>query len=222
MGIEIGVAGIIGAIVIALGFFVWMTSSFYKHCPPNQAMIISGVLSNVGTQVSPNGYSGPACTAVSTAGGGHKVVIGGGTVVFPVIQQASYLSLECMSIALEPSTPYVTKDGTQIKFRAVAQVKVKADPVSVLIAAEAFLNQTSEQITALIREVMLAHTRSLAGTLSYTEILHDLNGFSMRVQEESISSLMKFGMTVITYSIDEMENSPAQIQSLVFDAAMKS
>jgi ABC-type uncharacterized transport system substrate-binding protein len=58
--------------------------------------------------------------------------------------------------------------------------------------------------------------------LSYSEILHDLSGFSQKVQEETITSLMKFGMTVITYSIDEMDNDPAQLQALVFDAAMKA
>ncbi len=42
---EIGVAGIVAAVVIGLGFFVWMVSSFYQKCGPNQAMIISGMLS---------------------------------------------------------------------------------------------------------------------------------------------------------------------------------
>lgn len=222
MGMDIGVAGIVAAVVVGLGFFVWMTSSFYKHCPPNQAMIVSGMLSSDVTQGMPYGVAGPISTGISTGGGGHRVIIGGGTVVFPVIQEANYLSLECRPVALEPKTPYITKDGTQIKFRAVAQVKVKADAVSVLTAVEAFLKQTPEQISALIGEIMLAHTRSIAGTMTYTEILHDLNGFSQRVQEASISSLAKFGMTLITYSIDEMENNPAQIQSLVFEAAMKA
>lgn len=218
MGAEIGIA----AIVVYLVFFVWMTSGFYKHCPPNQAMIVSGMMASAVSQDMPCGVQGPISTGISTGGGGHRVIVGGGTVVFPVIQQASYLSLECRSIVLEPETPYITKDGTQIKFRAVAQAKVKADAVSVLTAAEAFLNQSPEQITDLINEIMLAHTRALAGTMTYTEILHDLNGFSQRVQEESISSLKKFGMTVITYSIDEMENNPAQTQSLVFEAAKKT
>lgn len=204
MSTDIGVVGIVAAVVVGLGFFVWMTSSFYRKCGPNHAMIISGMLASDG-----NGFS-------------HKVIIGGGSTVFPVIQQCSYLSLECLSIALDPKTPYITKDGTQIKFGAVAQVKVKADPSSVMLAAESFLDKTDSQNAERVSEIILSHTRSIVGTLSYTEILHDLHGLSQKVQEESISSLMKFGMTVVSYSIDEMETDTAQLQSLVFDAAMRA
>jgi flotillin len=207
MGMEIGVAGMVAAMVVALGVFVWMVSSFYTKCGPNQAMIISGML---------------ASENPTNDGPGHRVVIGGGTTIFPVIQQCSFVSLECIPIKLEPKTPYITKDGTPIKFRAVAQVKVKADPASILSAAESFLNKTESQTAERVTEIILSHTRSIAGTLSYSEILHDLHGFSQKVQEESISSLTKFGMTVITYSIDEMDTDSAQLQSLVFDAAMKA
>jgi len=184
-----------------------MVSSFFIKCGPNQAMIISGMLAS----------DNPA-----NGGSGQKVVIGGGATVLPVIQQCSFVSLECMAITLEPKTPYITKDGTQIKFRAVAQVKVKADPVSVMLAAESFLNKAESETAERVSEIILSHTRSIAGTLSYSEILHDLRGFAQKVQEESISSLAKFGMTIVTYSIDEMDIDSAQLQSLVFDAAMKS
>ncbi len=210
MGMEIGVAGMVAAVVVGLGFFVWMVSSFYTKCGPNQAMIISGMLSS-DYPANPNGN----CS-------GQRVIIGGGSTVFPVIQQCSFVSLECIPIALEPKTPYITKDGTPIKFRAVAQVKVKADPVSVMLAAESFLNKTDSETAERVLEIILSHTRSIAGTLSYSEILHDLHGFSQKVQEETITSLTKFGMTVMTYSIDEMDTDSAQLQSLVFDAAMKA
>jgi flotillin len=207
MGMEIGVAGIVATVVVGLGFFVWMTTSFYKKCGPNQAMIVSGMLSS---------------EYAADGGTRQKVVIGGGTTVFPVIQDCSFVSLECMPIVLEPKTPYITKDGSQIKFRAVAQVKVKADPASVLLAAESFLDKSGSETAERVSEIILSHTRSIAGTLSYTEILHDLSGFSQLVQENSIISLMKFGMTIMSYSIDEMDSDPAQLQCLVFDAAMKA
>lgn len=210
MGMEIGIAGMIAAVVVGVGFFVWMVSSFYIKCGPNQAMIISGMLAS-DYPANPNGNQS-----------GQRVIIGGGSTVFPVIQQCSFVSLECIPITLEPKTPYITKDGTQIKFRAVAQVKVKADPVSVMLAAESFLNKTDSETAERVSEIILSHTRSIAGTLSYSEILHDLHGLAQKVQEETIASLAKFGMTVMTYSIDEMDADSAQLQCLVFDAAMKS
>jgi flotillin len=193
-------------LVVGLGLFVWMTSSFYKTCPPNRALIVSGM-----------------CSAAADSGAGYKVIVGcGGTVVFPVIQQCSYMSLECLPITLDPTTPYVTKDGTQIKFRAVAQVKVISDPGCVLMAAEAFLDQPETKIADRVSEIVIGHIRAVAGTMSYAEILHDLHGLSSKVSESSDGSLAKFGMKLVSFSIDEMENSTAQLQSLVFEAAMKS
>ncbi len=207
MDMNVGVVGLIATLVVMLGFFVWMFSSFYKKCPPNMAMIISGMLASDDLS--------------SATGTRSKVVVGGGTVVFPVIQNCSYLSLEAMAITLDPQTPYVTKDGTQIKFKAVAQVKVKSDPVSILTAAELFLGKKPNEIAERVSEIIIGHTRALVGTMTYNEILQTLNQLSLTVREASLVSLMSQGMTVVSYSIDEMENSPAQLQSLIFEQAMK-
>lgn len=206
MGLDIGIAGLVAALVVLNVIFVWMISSFYKRCAPNQALIVSGML---------------ASQYGSMGGNPCKVLIGGGTTVFPVIQQADYMSLEAISIALEPKTPYVTKDGAQIKFAAVAQVKVKADFASVLAAAELFLNKPEKHIAEVVTEMMLAETRALAGTKTYTEILHDLRGFSHRVQENAGIELAKMGLTIVSFSIDEMDSSPALLQSMTFEVAMK-
>lgn len=207
MGTDIGIAGIVAALVVGMGFFVWMTTSFYKKCGPNQAMIVSGMLAADGTAVG---------------GMPHKVVIGGGTTVFPVIQDCRFINLECRPIQLEPKTPYITKDGTPITFKSVAQVHVKHDASSILTAAACFLDQSDVQTSGTIAEIILGHTRAVVGTLSYAEILHDLQGLSEKVHEETIPTLMKFGMTIKSYTINEMESSSAQLQALVFDAAMKA
>jgi len=193
MGMEVGVAGLIGMAVVCLGFFVWMISSFYKRCPPNQAMIVSGMMS------------------ADDAGNMSRVLIGGGSTVFPVIQQCNYLSLECIPIELNPETPYITRDGSQLKFKAIAQVKVKADPGSVLAAAEHFLG--SAKIDETVKEIMLGHTRAVAGTMTHTDVLHDQIGFSNAVMASSNESFKKFGMVSVSYSIQEMDSDPALLLS---------
>ncbi len=208
MGMEIGVAGVVAANVVFFGLFLWMVSSFYKKCGPNQAMIVSGMFSS---------------SDALNSGSPYKIVMGGGgALVFPLIQQNNYVSLECLPIVLDPSTAYVTNDGTPIKFKAVAQVKVVSDQGCVLLAAEAFLDQSAEMIAERIAEIIIGNTRAIAGTMKYADILHDLQGFSSKVSESSDGSLARFGMKVVSYSIDEMDNDPAQLQALVFDAAMKS
>ncbi|MBA3858581.1 MAG: hypothetical protein C0507_16870 [Cyanobacteria bacterium PR.3.49] len=189
MGPEMGIVGIIALAVVNLGFLVWMVSSFYKKCPPNQAMIVSGMLS------------------ADAMGNMSRVIIGGGSTVFPVIQECRFLSLECMAIELDPQTPYITADGSQLKFKAIAQVKVKSDPASVLTAAEHFLD--SARTAETLKEILLGQTRALAGTITQSDVLHDQIGFADKVIELSNESLKKFGMTVVAYSIQEMESDPA-------------
>lgn len=189
MGPELGIAGIVALAVLNMGFLVWMVSSTYKKCPPNQAMIVSGML------------------AADAMGNTSKVFIGGGSTVFPVIQECRYLSLECIPVELDPATAYITSDGSQLKFKAIAQVKVKPDSVSVLTAAEHFLD--SARTAETLKEILLGQTRALAGTMTHTDMLRGQKGFADNVIESSNESLKKFGMMVVAYSIQEMESDPA-------------
>ena len=189
MDTQLGIAGLIAFAVVNLGVVVWMVSTFYKRCPPNQAMIVSGMLS------------------ADAMGNMSRVIIGGGSTVFPIIQECRYLSLECMSIELNPETPYITSEGSQLKFKAIAQVKVKPDPVSVLTAAEHFLD--SARTAETIKEILLGHTRALCGTITQSDVLHDQIGFADKIIESTNESLKKFGMIAVAYSIQEMESDPA-------------
>ncbi|MBC7997573.1 MAG: flotillin family protein, partial [Leptolyngbya sp.] len=105
MGMEIGIAGMVGVGVVFFAFLVWMVSSFYQKCGPNQAMIISGMFSGEEDRK-------------------FKIVVGGGTTVFPVIQQRSFLSLEVMTIEIKSTAPIITKNGVPVFVEGVAQVKV--------------------------------------------------------------------------------------------------
>ncbi len=176
--------------------------------PSESGLIVSGMCASSGSVES---------------GAGYKVIVGGGgTVVFPVIQQCSYISLECLPITLDPLLPMSQRMARKSSSCAAAQVKVVSDPVAVLMAAEAFLDQPEAKIAERVSEIILGHTRAIVGTMSYSELLHDLHGLCCKVSECTDGSLAKFGMKLVSFSIDEMENNSAQLQSLVFEAAMKS
>ena len=97
---------------------------------------------------------------------GTRIVKGRGTVIFPMVESARQLSLELMSFDVAPQQDLYTKQGVAVTVEAVAQIKVKSDPESILTAAEQFLTKTPQEREGLIRLVMEGHLRGIIGQLT--------------------------------------------------------
>ena len=64
-----------------------------------------------------------------------------------------------MSFDVAPQQDLYTEQGVAVTVEAVAQIKVKSDPESILTAAEQFLTKPPDQREGLIRLVMEGHLR---------------------------------------------------------------
>ena len=86
--------------VVVIGFFVIVSvlASLYQKCGPNEAMVISG------------------------GGKEPTIIVGGGAVVLPMIQQKDILSLEVMPIEVRSNAPMITRNGVPIFVHGVAQI----------------------------------------------------------------------------------------------------
>src|SRR5262249_56382155 len=67
---------------------------------------------------------------------GTRIVKGRGTVIFPMVENWRDLSLELMSFDVAPEQNLYTRQGVAVTVEAVAQIKVRSDPDSILTAAE--------------------------------------------------------------------------------------
>src|SRR6516164_10469416 len=76
---------------------------------------------------------------------GTRVVKGRGTVIFPMVENCRGLSLELMSFDVAPQQDLYTRQGVAVTVEAVAQIKVKSDPESILTAAEQFLTKSPQE-----------------------------------------------------------------------------
>ena len=104
---------IIGALAVFVLLAIIMTfASMFRKVGPNQALIVYGF-------------------------GGTRIVQGGGAVILPLVQSARELSLELMSFDVAPTQDLYTNQGVAVNVEAVAQIKVKSDPVSVRTAPSA-------------------------------------------------------------------------------------
>src|SRR5581483_3020861 len=89
-------------------------TQLYRKAGPHQALVVYGFL-------------------------GTRIVSGGGTVIFPMVETCRDLSLELMSFDVAPQQDLYTRQGVAVTVEAVAQIKVKSDKESILTAAEQFL-----------------------------------------------------------------------------------
>jgi len=150
----------------------------------------------------------------SQEGRSFKIIVGGGDVMLPMLQQKNVLSLEIMTIEVHAQAPMITKNGVPIFVEGVAQVKVKGDEVSIATAAEQFLGKTEDEIKNIAHESLVGHLRAILGTMSVEELIQSFDSFAQRVQEVSLADLAKMGLTVVSFTIKEIKDSVGYLEAL--------
>jgi flotillin len=141
-------------------------------------------------------------------------VKGRGTVIFPMVESARGLSLELMSFDVAPKQDLYTKQGVAVTVEAVAQIKVKSDPESILTAAEQFLTKTPEEREGLIRLVMEGHLRGIIGQLTVEEIVKQPEMVGDRMRSTCAGDMTKMGLEVISFTIKEVRDKNEYISNM--------
>src|SRR6516162_10268526 len=126
---------------------------------------------------------------------GTRVVKGRGTVIFPMVESCRGLSLELMSFA-------------------VAQIKVKSDPESILTAAEQFLTKPPDEREGLIRLVMEGHLRGIIGQLTVEQIVKEPEMVADRMRSTCADDMSKMGLEVISFTIKEVRDKNEYITNM--------
>src|SRR5437016_4639419 len=129
---------IAGLAVLAVMLLLSMLARLYRKAGPHEALVVYGFR-------------------------GTRVVKGHGTIIFPMIENYRELSLELMSFDVAPQQDLYTKQGVAVTGEAVAQIKVKSDPESILTAAEQYVTKTDQAREGMIRLVMEGHLPGIIG-----------------------------------------------------------
>src|SRR5487761_1018967 len=180
---------IVGLGVLALIFLMGILARMYRKAGPNEALIVYG-------------FRGP------------RVIKGHGTVIFPMVENCRELSLELMSFDVAPQQDLYTKQGVAVTVEAVAQLKVKSDPVSIRTAAEQFLTKRPEQREGLIRLVMEGHLRGIIGQLTVEQIVKEPEMVGERMRATCAEDMSKMGLEVISFTIKEVRDKNEYISNM--------
>src|SRR6516164_1713438 len=175
----------VGAVILLMGLF----ARLYRKAGPHEALVVYGFR-------------------------GTRVVKGHGTVIFPMVENCRELSLELMSFDVAPQQDLYTKQGVAVTVEAVAQIKVKSDPESILTASEQFLTKAAPEREALIRLVMEGHLRGIIGQLTVEEIVKQPEMVADRMRSTCADDMNKMGLEVISFTIKEVRDKNEYITNM--------
>jgi flotillin len=178
-----------GLAVLAVILVMGTVARMYRKVGPHEALIIYGM-------------------------GGTRIVKGSGAVIFPMIQTCKELSLELMSFDVAPQQSLYTQQGVAVTVEAVAQIKVKSDPVSIRTAAEQFLSKRPEQREGLIRLVMEGHLRGIIGQLTVEQIVKEPEMVADRMRSTNASDMNKMGLEVVSFTLKEVRDKNEYITNM--------
>ncbi len=144
---------------------------------------------------------------------GYRMVRGGAAFRWPLLEQVDYLSLNVITIPLEIKRAY-TQQGVPISVKAVANVKIKGDDISLSAAAERFLGMTHDTIQAVIFQTLEGHLRSILGTLTVEEVNSDRSSFAQKLTSEAALDLERMGIGVDVLTIQDISDEEGYLDAL--------
>ncbi len=180
---------VVGLMVLTIIFLMMIMARLYRKAGPHEALVVYGFR-------------------------GTRIVKGGGTVIFPLVESYRELSLQLMSFDVAPQQDLYTKQGVAVTVEAVAQIKVKSDPESIRTASEQFLTKTDSAREGLIRLVMEGHLRGIIGQLSVEQIVKEPEMVGDRMRGTCAEDMNKMGLEVVSFTIKEVRDKNDYISNM--------
>src|SRR5277367_2192037 len=177
------------AAVVAILLLMAVFARLYRKAGPHEALVVYGFR-------------------------GTRVIKGHGTIILPMFETYRELSLQLMSFDVAPQQDLYTMQGVAVTVEAVAQIKVKSDPESILTASEQFLTKTPQDRDALIRLVMEGHLRGIIGQLAVEEIVKQPEMVADRMRSTCADDINKMGLEVISFTIKEVRDKNDYITNM--------
>jgi flotillin len=179
---------VIVAVFILLAIIV---SAGYVKAPPDTAFIISGLR--------------------------KKIIIGKASIKIPFLERMDKLSLKLIPIDVKTSNAVPTADYINIQVDAAVNVKISSEPSRLSLAAENFLNQKTDYIAGVAREVLEGNMREIVGRMKLEEMVSDRMKFAELVKENAMPDLAAMGLDIVSFNVQNFSDANGVIDDLGID-----
>ncbi len=189
------------ATLVAMVFFlvVWAFTRF-RRCPSNRVLVIYGKV-------------GQGNTA--------RCVHGGGTFVWPVIQDYAYLSLEPIQIEI-PLRDALSMENIRVNVPSVFTVAIGTEPALMQNAAIRLLGLNPMQIKQQAQDIIFGQLRQVIASMQITDINRDREAFLHNIQQSLEPELRKIGLVLINVNITDITDESGYIEAIGQKAASQA
>jgi len=186
-------------VLILLSLLIFMVKR-YRRCPSNRVLVVYG---KVGGQ--------------RTA----RCIHGGGVMVWPVIQDYVYMSLEPITIEIDLRQA-LSRQNIRVNVPSTFTVGISTRPDIMQNAAERLLGLSENDISSTASDIILGQLRLVIATLSIEEINQDREKFLELITKNVGFELNKIGLTVINVNIRDITDESGYIEAIGKKAAAEA
>ncbi len=194
-----GLLAIAAFIVIVFSAVVYLASR-YKRCPSDKILVVFG-------RVDP--------------GKSSRCMHGGGTIVWPLIQSYSYMSLTPMTISI-PLSSALSLQNIRINVPSTFTVGISTQPEIMTNAAERLLGLGRQETEEMAKEIIFGQLRLTVASLTIEQINQDRESFLESIRKNVEPELNKIGLYLINVNITDITDESDYIGSIGKKAASEA
>jgi len=189
----------LGLCFIVFFMIVYMASR-YKRCPSDKILVVFG---KVGS------------------GRSARCIHGGGSMVWPIIQDYAFLGLTPMTIGI-PLKNALSMQNIRIDVPSTFTVGVSTEPGIMTNAAERLLHLGSKEIEQMAGEIIFGQLRLTVASLTIEQINQDRESFLEAIRKNVEPELNKVGLYLINVNITDITDESNYIESIGKKAAAEA
>lgn len=190
-------AGVIIPVAVVVVILVLFLATGYVKASPDTAFIISGLRKQ------------------------PKVLIGKAGIKIPFLEKKDALNLQLIPIDVKTSSAVPTADYINIRVDAAVNVKISDDEQRLGLAAQNFLNQPTDYIKQVAREVLEGNMREIVGKMNLEEMVSGRQEFATLVKENSEPDLAAMGLDIVSFNVQNFVDENGVIENLGVDNIVK-
>jgi flotillin len=188
------------AFAVLLFFTTIFLASRYKRCPSDKILVIYGRVEK---------------------GRSSRTIHGGGSFVWPLIQDYAYLSLTPITINI-PLENALSLQNIRIHVPSTFTVGVSTAPDIMTNAAERILHLTQDKIEDMCKEIIFGQLRLTVASLTIEQINQDRESFLEAIRHNVEPELNKIGLHLINVNITDITDESDYIASIGKKAASEA
>ena len=186
-------------LVVFFGFLL-LVLKYYKRCPSNRLLVVYGKTGR-----------GEAATCIH----------GGARLVYPLIQDYAWLSLEPMQIEI-PLRGALSAQNIRVNVPSVFTVAIGTKPELMQNAAIRLLGLSFREIEKQASEIIFGQLRQVIASMGIEQINSDRDAFLTHIQNSLEPELLKIGLVAINVNITDITDESGYIEAIGQKAASEA